>query len=88
MGSLGALRVRKHPPAPAFGLMEPDFHSVNIGGATFEGSLKKFLKIWMKWGSNLSLFFFQEQLRKLFFLKIEIFTICLLLPLFLDDPVC
>ena len=27
-----------------FGLLEPDFHSVNVGGATFEGSLKTFLR--------------------------------------------
>ena len=30
---------------------------------------KHFGEIWMKWGSNLSLFFFQEQLRKLIFCK-------------------
>ena len=27
-----------------FGLPEPDFHSASIGGSTFEGSLKTFLR--------------------------------------------
>ena len=44
MGSLGPLRARKHPSAPALWDPEPDFHSASVVGATFEGSLKSFLR--------------------------------------------
>ena len=38
MGSLGPLRARKHPSAPALWDPEPDFHSASVAGTTFEGS--------------------------------------------------
>ena len=42
IGSLGPLRAGKHPPA--LWAPEPDFHSASVVGATFEGSLKTFLR--------------------------------------------
>jgi hypothetical protein len=44
IGSLGPLRSGTHPLAPALWAPEPDFHSANVVGATFEGSLKTFLR--------------------------------------------
>ena len=63
MGSLGALRARKHPPALAFWTPGAWF---SLSQRLREAS-KHFWEIWMKCESNLSLFFFQEQLRKLIF---------------------
>ena len=86
VGSLGAVRAGKYPPAPPFWLLEPDFQSTNVGGAAFEGSLKTFLRD-MDGVGEYFVAIFLPGTENLFFIIIEIFTICLLLTFFLDDPV-
>ena len=88
MGSLGALRARKHPPALAFW----------APGAWFSLSQRWRRNLWGKpqnisersgWSGGVICRYFSSRnsWENLFLVKIEIFTICLLLTFFLDDPV-
>ena len=62
MGSLGPLRSGTHPLVPALWAPEPDFHSANVVGTTFEGSLKTFLRDLDGVGESFVAIFYQEQL--------------------------
>ena len=88
IGSLGALRVRKHLPAPAFWAPWTWFSLSQRWRRNLWGKPQNISERSGWCGGVICRYFSsRNSWEHLFFLKIEIFTIYLLFPLFLDDPV-
>ena len=65
-GRSGCFEGREVPASSAFlGSWRRIFNQPTLEAQPLREASTNFWEIWMKWGSNLSLFFFQQQLRKL-----------------------